>query len=73
MLSFQPVDGTAPFDARDTRFGVRDMRWVHTEGAPTNHLSRYQLIINGRPVRTMGSNLIPPDLLFGRMRPRSSI
>ena len=54
-----------------TRFGVRDVRWVHTEGAPADFISRYQLLINGRPVRTMGSNLIPPDLLFGRMGPRT--
>ena len=47
------------------------MRWVHTEGAPADFISRYQLVINGRPVRTIGSNLIPPDLLFGRMGPRT--
>ena len=67
----QPADGGAAMDARTTRFGVRDVRWVHTEGAPADFISRYQLVINGRPVRTMGSNLIPPDLLFGRMGPRT--
>jgi len=37
---------------------------VRTDGASANFVSHYQLIINGRPVRTIGSNLIPPDLLF---------
>lgn len=64
------ADG-AKLDARQTRFGIRDVRWVHTENAPANFVSRFQLIINGRPVRTMGSNLIPPDLLFGRADARS--
>ena len=39
---------------------------------PPTIVSRYQLVINGRPVRTIGSNLIPPDLLFGRMGARES-
>ena len=67
----QPANGGDTLDTRDVRFGVRDVRWIHTEGAPADFVSRYQLVINGRPVRTMGSNLIPPDLLFGRMGPRS--
>ena len=52
------------------RFGVRDLRWIHTEGAPADFVSRYQLLVNGRAVRTMGSNLLPADLLFGRMNER---
>ncbi len=67
----QPAKRWAVLDARETQFGVRDIRWVHTEGAPADFVSRYQLIINGRPVRTIGSNLIPPDLLFGRMKTRT--
>jgi beta-mannosidase len=70
-VELQPRAGGPVFDAKDTQFGVRDVRWEHTEGAPANHVSRYQLVINGRPVRTMGSNLIPPDLLFGRMESRT--
>ena len=65
------ADDGATIDTCSTRFGVRDIRWVHTEGAPADFVSRYQLLINGRPVRTMGSNLIPPDLLFGRATPRA--
>jgi beta-mannosidase len=58
-------------DACSTRFGVRDIRWELTENAPADSVSRYQLVINGRTVRTMGSNLIPPDLLFGRAEVRA--
>jgi beta-mannosidase len=68
-----PVAGGPASDARTTRFGVRDIRWIHTEGAPADHVNRFQLVLNGRPIRTMGSNLIPPDLLFGRMGPRSRL
>ena len=63
--------GDAPSDSRTTRFGIRDIQWVHTEGAPANHVSKYQLVFNGRPIRMLGSNLIPTDLLFGRMTPKA--
>ena len=65
-----PADGGPALDVRTTRFGVRDLRWVHTQDAPENFISRYQLVVNGRPVRTIGSNLVPPDLYFGRMADR---
>ncbi len=45
-------------DVRSTRFGIRDIAWAYTEGAPTNYINRYQLVINGRPVRTIGTGLI---------------
>ncbi|MEI6238978.1 MAG: sugar-binding domain-containing protein [Planctomycetia bacterium] len=64
------ADGVAQ-DRRTTRFGVRDVRWVHTQDAPENFISRYQLLINGRPVRTIGSNIVPADLYYGRMLPRA--
>lgn len=54
-------------DARSTRFGIRTVKWEQVEGAPSDFINPYQLSLNGRPIRTMGSNLIPPDLLFGRM------
>ena len=57
-------------DARTNRFGVREIRWEQIEGAPPDFINPYQLIVNGRPVRMMGSNIIPPDLLFGRMNER---
>lgn len=65
------ADGGISLDACSTRFGIREVRWIHTDNAPADFVSRYQLVINGRPVRTMGSNLIPPDLLFGRATPKA--
>ena len=59
-----------PQDMRATRFGVRDIRWEQVEGAPADFINPYQLVINGRPVRMIGSNTLPPDLLFGRMDER---
>ena len=57
-------------DRRATRFGVRDIRWEQVEGAPPDFINPYQLVINGRRLRMLGSNIIPPDLLFGRMDDR---
>lgn len=57
------IAGGVLSDTRTTRFGMRDIRWVHTEGAPTNYINRYQLVINGRKVRTIGSGLILPGVL----------
>ena len=57
-------------DKRSTRFGVRDIRWEQVEDAPADFINPYQLVINGRPVRMIGSNILPPDLLFGRMDER---
>lgn len=57
-------------DTRSTRFAVREIRWEQVEGAPADFINPYQLIINGRPVRMIGSNILPPDLLFGRLNER---
>ncbi len=55
---------------RSTRFGIRDIRWEQVEGAPADFINPYQLLVNGRPIRMIGSNILPPDLLFGRMDER---
>ena len=52
-------------DARATNFGIRELKWVHTEGAPEDFVSRYQLLVNGRPIRTIGSGLILPSVFPG--------
>ena len=57
-------------DQRSTRFAVREIRWVQVEGASADFINPYQLVINGRPVRMIGSNILPPDLLFGRLNER---
>ena len=66
-----PANGEAPMDEQTTRFGVRKVEWVDTEQPRPDGKSPYQLVVNGRPVRTLGSNLIPADLLFGRMHQRT--
>ena len=57
-------------DERSTRFALRDIRWEQVAGAPPDFINPYQLVLNGRPVRMLGSNILPPDLLFGRMNER---
>jgi beta-mannosidase len=51
---------------RTSRFGIRKIEWAQVEGAPADFIVPYQLRINGRIIRAIGSNLTPPDLLFGR-------
>ncbi len=70
-VQLQPANGGRVLDAHSTSFGIREVRWVQTDGAPKDYIRSYQLLLNGQPVRTMGSCLIPPDLLFGRALPRS--
>ena len=53
-------------DFKAMRFGVREVLWKPTEGAPLNFINPYCLVVNGRPIRMMGSDVIPPDLFFGR-------
>lgn len=54
------------FDRKRTDFGVREIRWTQVEGVPANFPNPFQLVVNGREIRMMGSDLVPPDLLFGR-------
>ena len=63
-------DTGALLDRRTTRFGIREIRWEQTPGTPANFINPLKLLVNGRPVRQMGSNLLPPDSLFGRMDAR---
>ncbi len=51
---------------RETRFGVRDLKWVAVEDTPADLDERSQLVVNGRKVRLMGVNFIPVDMLPGR-------
>jgi len=66
------ADSGEPLDARRTRFGVRDVRWAQVEGAPEDFPNPYQLLLNGRRIRTMGSNLVSPDLFPGRNMQRGA-
>ena len=58
-------DGRA-MHTRMSRFGVREVSWKHTSTAAADFPQKYLAVINGRPIRMIGSNLIPPDLLFAR-------
>jgi len=57
--------------SRTTRFGVRDIRWVQVEGAPYDASVLSQLVVNGRKVRLLGTNIIPADLLPGRQHAKA--
>ena len=57
--------------SRTTRFGVRAIRWVQVEGAPHDASVLSQLVVNGRKVRLLGSNIIPADLLPGRQHAKA--
>lgn len=57
-------------DRRTVRFGIREVFWGQTPETPPDFINPLKLVVNGRPVRQMGSNLLPPDSLFGRMEPR---
>jgi beta-mannosidase len=53
-----------------SRFGIREVRWELTAEAPSDFPEKYMCVVNGRPVRMIGTNLIPPDLLFARIPAR---
>ena len=68
--SLEDAETGHPLHRRATRFALRQIRWEQVAGAPADFINPYQLVVNGRDVRMLGSNLIPPDLLFGRMNAR---
>ena len=70
-IALQDTASGETLHTRKTRFGVREVRWQQTEGAPADFINPYSLVVNGRPIRMMGSDVIPPDLLFGRMASRT--
>ncbi len=52
--------------AKHAHFGVREIRWTQVQGVAASFPNPYQLVVNGRRIRMLGSDMIPPDLLFGR-------
>ena len=46
------------FELVDAVFGVREYRWVLTQGAPADSPVPYQLQVNNRPVRCIGTGII---------------
>ena len=61
-----PPDGSA----RDPGSACGRSAGNSVPGAPADFINPLKLVVNGRPVRQMGSNLIPPDSLFGRIDQR---
>ena len=66
------VDGSGKeLHSLRSRFGIREVRWELTSGALKDFPEKYMPVINGRKIRMIGSNLIPPDLLFARIPDRA--
>ena len=53
------------FNGRAQDCNLRQLRWLPSDAAPANFTNRYQLFVNGRAVRTIGSAPILPYLLPG--------
>ncbi len=60
-------------DTKETRFGVREIRWAQVEGAPDDFIHPYRLVVNGRPIRYYGANLGPLDYMYGRIGRRTHV
>lgn len=63
----QTTGRAAPDDRASKRVGIRTVEWAQVNGADENFINPFRLLVNGVPIRTMGSNLVPPDLLYGRI------
>ena len=59
------IDGAVSHMKTET-IGIRDVRWELTENAPKDFRNAFLLVLNGRPIRTVGSNLNAIDLYPGR-------
>lgn len=64
------LDGDTVMAAETDRMGFRDIDWEFTEGAPEGFKDKFGLLVNGKRVRTLGSCLLIPDLLAGRVGDR---
>jgi len=53
------------FTGRSPQCNVLQLRWLPKQGVPANFTNCYQLFVNGRAVRTVGSAPILPYLLPG--------
>jgi beta-mannosidase len=74
----QPTNGGPVIDKSCTRFGVRELRWLHIDSTPNDlyirsnyytlaeyNASDYQLLVNGRVVRGLGTAITLPYILPG--------
>lgn len=59
------IDGTVSH-TKTEKIGLREVRWELTDNAPENFQNAFLLVLNGRAIRTVGSNLNAIDLYPGR-------
>ncbi|HEY3415882.1 MAG TPA: glycoside hydrolase family 2 TIM barrel-domain containing protein [Armatimonadota bacterium] len=52
-------------DRQETRFGLRDLRFVRNDGAPMSAYP-YSLLVNGSSIFLKGWTMVPLDHLYGR-------
>ena len=52
--------------AKTEMIGLREIKWDYTDNAPADFPNRFLLVLNGKPIRTVGSNLSALDLYPGR-------
>ena len=65
-LRWVETQEATPSNGKDVlTFTGRELRWEPLKGVPPNTTSRLQLLVNGRPVRMIGSCLIQPYILPG--------
>lgn len=53
-------------DSYSTHTAFRKIEWSDCDGAPENFEFKYKLILNGMPIRMLGSNFTCPDIMLGR-------
>lgn len=61
------VDGETVLDSAEDRIGFRRIDWELTEGAPADFESKFGLLVNGKRIRTLGSCIVTPNLMGGRV------
>ncbi|MBB6670117.1 glycoside hydrolase family 2 protein [Cohnella nanjingensis] len=67
------AESPTPSDGRTVRFGIRRLEWGQLDGVPEDFINPLKLTVNGRRIRTMGSNMSSPDLLHGRAHGRGRL
>ena len=53
-------------DHRSIQFGFRELQYCQAEGAPSDSLP-YSILLNGRQIYIKGVNMVPLDLMYGRV------
>lgn len=68
------IEGNScPSDGYSVRFGIRRFEWGQLENAPEDFINPLKLMVNGRQIRTIGSNMTSTDLLHGRAHDKARL